>query len=66
MCSSAVMKMSAKAHTLQSKRTLTFTQYTFLGLDIVLKIGCGEPNLDGLSDVLHGVGKNDFGVVVIL
>ena len=51
---------------LQSKRTLTFTQHTFLGFDIVLKVRRGKPDLDALSDVLHRVRENDFGVVIIL
>ena len=58
--------MSAKAHTLQSRKTLTFTQYTFLGFDVVLKVRRGKPDLDALSDVLHRVCENDFGVIVIL
>ena len=66
MCSSAVMKMSAKAHILQSRGTLTFTQHAFLGFDIVLKVRRGEPDLDALSNVLHRVRENDFGVVIIL
>ena len=60
------MKMSAKAHTLQSRQTLTFTQHTFLGFNIVLKVRRGKPDLDALSNVLHRVRENNFGVVVIL
>jgi hypothetical protein len=32
----------------------------------MLKVSSRQPNLYALSDVLRSIGKNDFGVVVLL
>ena len=43
-----------------------FSQYAFFGLDVLLEVGSCEPDLDALSDMLNGVGEDDFCVVVVL
>jgi hypothetical protein len=43
-----------------------FAQHAFFGLDVVLKVGCREPDLDALSDVLDGVREDDFRVIIVL
>jgi len=43
-----------------------FSQDTLFGFDVVLELGCCEPDLDTLSNVLDGIGEDDFCVVVVL
>ena len=42
-----------------------FLQHTLFGLDLMLELSC-KPDLDALSDMLDGIGKDNLCVIIVL
>ena len=43
-----------------------FRSAHFFGLGVLLELGSCEPDFDALSNMLNGMGKDDFRIVVVL